>query len=119
MSSSIRNDMSLSNDILYGSKEPIKTDKLPLRAHNNLMTVHTGGSSDYYTLPTNCHELLDIIVKKDMGFLQGEIFKAAYRWDVKPDLEYNLRKLIYFAEYELKRLYKTYPGNPRADDESQ
>ncbi len=64
-----------------------------------------GGSSDYYELPRNCQGLTDVIVKKDMGYSQGNIFKATYRWDKKPDLEYNLRKIIWFAQYELDRLY--------------
>jgi len=73
----------------------------------------TGASSSYYELPPNCEQLLDIIVAKDMRFIQGEIFKAIYRWDAKPDLEYNLRKIKYFSDYLLKRLYASDPENPR------
>ena len=50
-----------------------------------------------------------------MSFSQGNIFKAAYRWGKKPDLAYNLNKIIWFAEYELKRLYASDPENPRYD----
>jgi len=64
-----------------------------------------GGSSSYYELPRDCKQLLDVITSKDMSYTQGEIFKAAYRWDVKPDKEYNLRKILYFAQYELDRIY--------------
>jgi len=92
--------MNLSNDVFYGET-----------------VISNGASSSYYELPPDCQQLLDVIVKKDMGFLQGEILKATYRWDKKPDKEYNLRKIIFFAQYELDRIHKTYPGNPRADDE--
>jgi len=73
----------------------------------------TGASSSYYEIPPNCNQLLDIIVAKDMGFIQGELFKAVYRWNAKPDLEYNLRKIIFFATYLLRRLYASDPENPR------
>jgi len=76
-----------------------------------------GASSSYYELPPNCEQLLDVIVAKDMSFIQGELLKAVYRWDAKPDLEYNLRKIIYFATYLLKRLYASDPENPRHERE--
>jgi len=76
-----------------------------------------GASSSYYEIPPNCSQLLDVIVAKDMGFVQGELFKAVYRWDAKPDLEYNLRKIIFFATYLLRRLYASDPGNPRHERE--
>ncbi|KKK65438.1 hypothetical protein LCGC14_2974130 [marine sediment metagenome] len=78
-------------------------------SHNN------GGSSDYYTLPSDCQTLQDIIVKQGMDFTQGNIFKACYRWDKKPSKEYNLRKIIWFAEDALERLYKEDPSNPRGN----
>jgi len=87
---------------------------------SNLGKLHTksdGGSSSYYELPPDCKQLQDIISKKDMGFSQGNIFKAAYRWDQKPDLTYNLRKILWFAQYELDRLYANDPENPRHESE--
>ena len=69
-----------------------------------------GGSSDYYDLPPDCTRLHDIIVKRDMHWSQANIFKAAYRWDIKPDLEYNLRKIIWFAEEELSRINPSSPA---------
>jgi len=72
-----------------------------------------GASSSYYDIPPNCNQLLDVIVAKDMGFVQGELFKAVYRWDAKPDLEYNLRKIKFFSTYLLRLLYANDPGNPR------
>lgn len=71
-----------------------------------------GGSSEYYNLPKNpsheqgyCDTLQDVIFNRGMTWNQANIFKAAYRWDIKPDKEYNLRKIIWFAQDELDRLY--------------
>ena len=64
-----------------------------------------GGSSSYYELPPDCQTLQDIIVAKDMSFTRGNIFKAAYRWDAKPSLQYNLEKIIWFAQDALNRIY--------------
>jgi len=75
----------------------------------------TGASSSYYELPRDCQQLQDVISGQNMSFSQGNIFKAAYRWGKKPDLEYNLNKIIWFAEYELKRLYASDPENPRCE----
>ena len=80
---------------------------------------YSGGSSSYYELPPDCQTLQDIIVKKDMGFTQGNILKAVYRWDVKPDLEYNLNKIKWFCEDALRRLYDEHPGNPRGQHEQR
>lgn len=68
-----------------------------------------GGSSAYYDLPPNCQTLQDVIVGKGMSYTRGNIFKAAYRWDVK-GLEYNLRKIKWFAEDALARLYAEEKG---------
>jgi len=75
----------------------------------------TGGSSSYYELPRDCQTLQDIIVQQGMYFTQGNIFKAAYRWEKKPDLMYNLEKIIWFAQDALDRLYKENPDNPRGN----
>ena len=63
----------------------------------------TGGSSDYYDLPPNCKTLQDVIEGKGMSYTQGNILKAAYRWDVK-GLAYNLEKIRWFASDKLRRL---------------
>ena len=64
-----------------------------------------GGSSSYYELPSDCQTLQDVIVKKGMDFTRGNIFKAAYRWDAKPSLQYNLEKIVWFAQDALNRIY--------------
>ena len=65
-----------------------------------------GWASDYYELPPNAKELGDLIEYKDMNFNVGNIFKAAYRLGDKEGVteEYDLNKIIYFAERELKRI---------------
>ena len=85
----------------------------PLEAYYVPNAEHTGGSSDYYDLPPDCTRLHDVIVKQDMQWSQANIFKAAYRWDKKPDLEYNLRKIIWFASDELSRLEKLKDAGPK------
>lgn len=58
-----------------------------------------GGPSDYYDFPEGMVTLNDLIEHKKMSFAQGNIFKAAYRMGNKEgiDLEYDLRKIIYYA----------------------
>lgn len=69
-----------------------------------------GGDAEYYDLPPGFTyngrpaRLHDVIVACDMGWNQSNIFKAAYRWDKKPDLAYNLRKIIWYAKEAFKLL---------------
>ena len=65
--------------------------------------LHTGGSSDYYDLPPDCTRLYDVMVAKKMEVDQENIFKAAYRWDIKPDLLYNLWKIKFYVDERLDR----------------
>lgn len=59
-----------------------------------------GGSTDYYNIPEGSTTLNDIIEANHMSFARGNIFKAIYRLDKKQgvDVEYDLNKIIYFAE---------------------
>ena len=68
------------------------------------LAAATGGSSPYYDLPLNCKTLQDVIEGKNMNWSQANIFKAAYRWDIKPALKYNLEKILWFGKDKLKRL---------------
>ena len=65
-----------------------------------------GGSTTYYDLPPGAKDLGDLVEYKDMNFNVGNIFKASYRLGEKEgtDKEYDLRKIIYFAQRELNRL---------------
>ena len=39
-----------------------------------------------------------------MTWNQANIFKAAYRWEKKPNLLYNLEKIRFFVDDEIKRI---------------
>jgi len=71
----------------------------------------SGFYASYYELPANCKTLQDLLYP--MTFNQANIFKAAYRWEKKPNLEYNLLKMKFYVEDELRRLYASDPENPR------
>lgn len=65
-----------------------------------------GGSTSYYDIPEGAKDLGDLVEYKDMNFNIGNIFKAAYRLGEKDgtDKVYDLNKIIYFAQRELKRI---------------
>lgn len=65
-----------------------------------------GGSTSYYQLPDGATELFDLINYKNMNFAIGNIFKACYRIGEKEgnDEAYDLRKIIFMAQQELKRI---------------
>ena len=65
-----------------------------------------GDNASYYELPKGCERVQDLIMEMGMSWNQGNILKSCIRWDKKPDLEYNLRKIIFFAQDELDRLYE-------------
>lgn len=67
-----------------------------------------GGPSEYYDFPEGSSTLNDLIEFKCMSFAQGNIFKAAYRLGNKDGitLEYDLRKIKYYADRMLKQLEK-------------
>jgi len=67
----------------------------------------TGGSTPkQYQLPDNAKELQDLIEFRNMNFATGNIFKAIYRLGTKNEPEYELNKIIWFANRELKRIKK-------------
>lgn len=65
-----------------------------------------GGRTGYYDVPQGADTLNDLILHKDMNFQIGNIFKACYRYGGKTGTnhEYDLRKIIFFAKAELKRI---------------
>ena len=69
-----------------------------------ILNAEEGWSSDYYELPEGAEELQDLIEHKDMNFSVGNIFKAAYRMNDKGGAAYNLRKIIWFSQRELRRI---------------
>jgi len=65
----------------------------------------TGGSTpSQYSLPKDAKELQDLIEHRNMNFSIGNIFKACYRLGTKNKPEYELNKIIWFANRELKRI---------------
>lgn len=68
------------------------------------MIKSDGGSSSYYDIPEDTRDIGDLIEHRQMSFGVGNIFKACYRMGRKSgvDDEYDLRKIIYFAERELE-----------------
>lgn len=67
-----------------------------------------GGATAYYDFPEGFKTLNDLIEYKDMPFWRGNIFKATFRLgekDVATE-EYDLNKIIYFANRRLAMLKK-------------
>jgi hypothetical protein len=83
--------------------------------------IQPGWSSDYYELPENARELQDLIEYRGMNFTVGNIFKAAYRLGSKDGVgcEYDLNKIIWFANRELLRLSKEKESEFENNDRSE
>lgn len=73
-------------------------------------TSSNGGSTDYYIIPPGATDLLDLIEHKNMSFGVGNIFKACYRIGEKDgiDAEYDLNKIIFFAQRALTKLKRAH-----------
>jgi len=67
-----------------------------------------GSTPSQYALPVEAKELQDLIEHREMNFAVGNIFKACYRLGRKEGItdEYDLRKILFFADRELKRVTK-------------
>lgn len=65
-----------------------------------------GSSANYYKLPENATELQDLISAKNMNAQIGEIFRESYRYGKAShcDEERGIRKILFYANAELKRL---------------
>ena len=71
----------------------------------------------YYDFPEGSECLQDLIEDRDMSWNQANIMKAALRWGVKggaSDLKYDLEKILWFAERELRRLQANGGAEPDA-----
>lgn len=75
---------------------------------DEVVSTSGGWSSDYYVLPEGAYELGDLIEHKNMNFNVGNIFKACYRLGNKggTTVMYDLDKIKFFAEREIKRVAK-------------
>lgn len=71
-----------------------------------------GGSSGYYELPSGAVEIQDLVEHRNMNFSVGNIFKACYRLGQKDgnDLEYDLKKILWYANRELARIRRLEDG---------
>lgn len=67
-----------------------------------------GSSADYYKLPKGCKQLQDLISHKDMNAQMGEIFRATFRYGQvsHSDKARDIKKIMFYAKAELKRLKK-------------
>lgn len=68
--------------------------------------VSDGKATSYYDFPIGAVTLNDLIEYKEMSFARGNIFKAIYRLGEKDGIndEYDLNKIIYYAERMLNSL---------------
>lgn len=71
-----------------------------------------GGPSSYYDFPESS-TLNDLIEFKEMGFAQGNIFKAAFRLGHKEgiSLDYDLNKIEYYVDRMRKQLKEEPDGS--------
>lgn len=78
-----------------------------------------GGSSKYYFVPKWVRDINDLIHHKKMNFNVANIFKACYRYGEKDgiDREYDLNKIIFFAQRELEYIRMEKNGYERLDSE--
>jgi len=63
-----------------------------------------GSTPSQYALPEGATQLQDLIEYREMNGQIMNIFKACYRIGTKNDIEYELNKILYFADRELKRI---------------
>lgn len=69
---------------------------------------NAGGSSDWYKLPEGATDLQDLIEHNNMNAAVSNIFKGSWRLGMKAGttVEYDLNKIIWYANRELRRLEK-------------
>jgi len=71
-------------------------------------STNNGGSTDYYQFEPSWKECGDIIEARKMNYNQGNIFKAAFAFNIGrhsgTTYERELNKIIYFAQRELNSL---------------
>lgn len=72
------------------------------------MSANNGGDTDYYLIDTDWKTAQDIIEAREMNFAQGNIFKAAFTFNIGrhdgTDYKRELNKIVWFCQRELKRI---------------
>lgn len=76
--------------------------------HREIKITSDGSTASYYELPTDAKELQDLISFKNMNAQIGEIFRECYRYGQAShsDEVRGIKKILFYAEAELKRLNK-------------
>ena len=71
-------------------------------------TTSDGSSADYYKLPPRAKQLQDLISFRNMNAQMGEIGRTWYRYGTEhhSSKERDLKKIIFYAKEELKRIKK-------------
>lgn len=71
-----------------------------------------GGSTSYYQLPKDAKEIQDLVEFRNMNYSVANIFTSAYRLGQKDGVtdEYDLNKIVWFAQRELTRIKKGKPS---------
>ena len=71
-----------------------------------------GSTASYYELPPNTTELQDLISYKNMNAQIGEIFRECYRYGQAShsDELRGIKKILFYAQAEMKRLYDIQEG---------
>lgn len=77
-------------------------------SNNENSSKNNGGDTDYYKLDISWVECGDIIEARKMNYNQGNIFKAAFTFNIgrhkATSYERELNKIIWFANRELNRI---------------
>ncbi len=73
-----------------------------------------GSTASYYELPEGAKELQDLISHRNMNAQDGEIFRAIYRKGLAShsDELRDAKKVLFYAQAEVKRLEKKTPKPP-------
>ena len=78
-----------------------------------------GSTASYYQLPASATELQDLISFRNMNAQDGEIFRAIYRKGKAShsDELRDARKVLFYAQAEVKRLEQVEKQKPPPQDE--
>jgi hypothetical protein len=76
------------------------------RLNLGLKETSDGSSASYYELPSNAHQLQDLISDKNMNGQIAEIFRECYRYGraSHSDELRGIKKILFYANAELERL---------------
>ena len=83
-------------------------------------TMSDGSTASYYELPAGATQLQDLISARDMNAQVGEIFRACYRYGraAHSDRLRDARKILFYADAEVRRLMGTTPTAEESEDDN-